>query len=98
MSSFSVYVQIDDKDPIIVELDLNEKLSKIREKLEKNSLIRMNDTLLFAKKINDVLAGIAKENEEDKTLEDIVEKQKKFLHLKSLNEEITKSCNASFKP
>ena len=88
MSSFSVYVQIDDKDPIIVELDLNEKLSKIREKLEKNSLIRMNDTLLFAKKINDVLAGIAKENEEDKTLEDIVEKQKKFLHLKSLNEEI----------
>ncbi|PKY56882.1 hypothetical protein RhiirA4_477496, partial [Rhizophagus irregularis] len=61
---------------VLVNLNLKTSLSKIREKLEKNSEVKMNDTFAFAMMINDdSLAVIAKEDEENITLEKIINKK-----------------------
>jgi hypothetical protein len=89
-----ITVQIDDPPSklVSVELNLNTSLSIIREKLEQNSKIKMNDTLSFANKINNnnnnttsesSLAEIAREDEEKVILENIIDKKNMILHLKS---------------
>ncbi|RGB26130.1 hypothetical protein C1646_770821 [Rhizophagus diaphanus] len=92
--NIDIIVQIDDPPSKHISVSLNpgENLSKIRERLEKNSKIKMNDTLSFANKIvqinnnsnNEIyLAEVAKEDEEKKTLEKIIDKKDKILYLKS---------------
>ncbi|CAB4405176.1 unnamed protein product [Rhizophagus irregularis] len=92
--NIDIIVQIDDPPSKHVSVSLNpgENLSKIREKLEQNSKIKMNDALSFANKIvqinnnnnNEIyLAEVAKEDEEKKTLEKIIDKKNKILYLKS---------------
>jgi hypothetical protein len=85
-------VQMDDTSSklVSVNLDLKDKLSNIRKKLEQNSKVEMNDTLSFANKINNnnktggsSLAEIAKEDEEKIILENIIDKKSKTLYLKS---------------
>ncbi|GBB98065.1 hypothetical protein RclHR1_03130006 [Rhizophagus clarus] len=88
-----IIVQINDPPSKHVSVSLNpgEKLSKIRERLEQNSRIRMNDTISFANKVvqinnNNVenfLAEVAKEDEKKKTLEKIIDKNDNILYLKS---------------
>ncbi|PKY46258.1 hypothetical protein RhiirA4_420496 [Rhizophagus irregularis] len=74
---------------VLVKLNLRASLSKIRDKLEKNSEVKMNDTFSFAKMINNnssesLLAIIAREDEEIIILENIIDiKNDKFLYLKS---------------
>uniref|UniRef100_U9SW67 MACPF domain-containing protein n=1 Tax=Rhizophagus irregularis (strain DAOM 181602 / DAOM 197198 / MUCL 43194) TaxID=747089 RepID=U9SW67_RHIID len=76
---------------VLVKLNLKASLSKIRDKLEKNSEVKMNDTFSFAKMINNnsstsesLLAVIAREDEEIIILENIIDvKNDKFLYLKS---------------
>ncbi|PKY40378.1 hypothetical protein RhiirA4_453744 [Rhizophagus irregularis] len=92
--NIDIIVQIDDPPSKHVSVSLNpgENLSKIRERLEQNSKVKMNDTLSFANKIvqinnnnnNEIyLAEVAKEDEEKKTLEKIIDKKDKILYLKS---------------
>ncbi|PKY53627.1 hypothetical protein RhiirA4_499335 [Rhizophagus irregularis] len=77
---------------VLVNLNLKASLSKIRDILEKNSEIKMNDTFSFAKMINNnsstgksLLAVIAREDEEIIILENIIDvtNDDKFLNLKS---------------
>ncbi|CAB4442636.1 unnamed protein product [Rhizophagus irregularis] len=77
---------------VLVNLNLKNSLSKIREKLEKNSEVKMNDTFSFAMMINNnnstggsLLAIIAREDEETMILENIIniKNNDKFLYLKS---------------
>ncbi|PKY49825.1 hypothetical protein RhiirA4_465955 [Rhizophagus irregularis] len=77
---------------VLVNLNLKVSLSKIRDKLEKNSEVKMNDTFSFAKMINNnsstgesLLAVIAREDEEMIILENIIDVKNddKFLYLKS---------------
>ncbi|PKK60029.1 DNA/RNA polymerase [Rhizophagus irregularis] len=73
----NITIQIPSK-LVLVNLNLKTGLSKIREKLEKNSEVKMNDTFSFAMMINDdSLAVIAKKDEENITLEKIINKKKK---------------------
>ncbi|CAB4379867.1 unnamed protein product [Rhizophagus irregularis] len=85
-----ITVQIDDPQSkrVLVSLNLREKLSNIRKKLEQNSKVKMNDTFSFTNKVgqinnNNILAEIAKEDEEGVTLEKIINKKDKILYLKS---------------
>jgi hypothetical protein len=84
----STNVQDDDASSklVLVNLNLKNSLSKIREKLEQNSIVKMNDTFSFAKKINNIggnsLAEIAREEEEETTLESIIDKEGETLYLK----------------
>ncbi|CAB4442229.1 unnamed protein product [Rhizophagus irregularis] len=89
-----ITVQIDNPPlkHVLVSLNLKEKLSKIRKRLEQNSKVKMNDTLSFTNKVTQInnndnnemfFAEIAKEDEEKITLEKIIEKQDKILYLKS---------------
>ncbi|RGB37268.1 hypothetical protein C1646_813466 [Rhizophagus diaphanus] len=55
-------------DSGVVLLKLNDNLSNIRQELEKDTLISMNDTLLFAENNN----GIAREKEKEWILETII--------------------------
>ncbi|CAB4442611.1 unnamed protein product [Rhizophagus irregularis] len=76
---------------VLVKLNLKASLSKIRDKLEKNSEVKMNDTFSFAKMINNntsstggsLLAVIAREDEEMIILENIIDikNNDKFLYL-----------------
>ncbi|CAB4442648.1 unnamed protein product [Rhizophagus irregularis] len=69
---------------VLVNLNPKTSLSKIREKLEKNSEVKMNDTFSFAMMINNnSLAVIAKEDEENIILEKIIDKKSTLLYLKS---------------
>jgi hypothetical protein len=83
----STDVQDDDASSILVsvKLNLNVSLSIIREKLEKNSIVKMNDTFSFAK-FNSIgkskLAEIAREDEEKMILKNIIDKKSKTLYLK----------------
>ncbi|CAB4427086.1 unnamed protein product [Rhizophagus irregularis] len=89
----NMIVQIDDpRDPqskrVLASLNLGEKLSNIRKKLEQNSKVKMNDTFSFTNKVgqidnNNILAEIAKEDEERMILEKIINKEDKILYLKS---------------
>ncbi|PKY51788.1 hypothetical protein RhiirA4_469023 [Rhizophagus irregularis] len=81
----NITVQMDNASSklVSVNLDLRDKLSNIRKKLEQNSKIEMNDKLSFANKINknnktggSSLAEIAKEDEEKIILENIIDKKK----------------------
>ncbi|UZO20605.1 uncharacterized protein OCT59_013028 [Rhizophagus irregularis] len=89
-----ITVQIDNPPlkHVLVSLNLKEKLSIIRKRLEQNSKVKMNDTLSFTNKVTQInnndnnemfFAEIAKEDEEKITLEKIIEKQDKILYLKS---------------
>ncbi|GBC36343.1 uncharacterized protein OCT59_002738 [Rhizophagus irregularis] len=86
----NITVQIQSK-LVLVNVNLKASLSKIRDILEKNSEVKMNDTFSFAKMINNnsntgesLLAVIAREDEEKRILEDIIDvKNDKFLYLKS---------------
>src|SRR5947209_8564235 len=90
-----VIVQINDhplKLVLVNNLNLKDKLSKIRERLEQNSIIKMNDTLSFVNKIGQIkkdgntrsaLAEIAREDEERMILEKIIEKKFLYLNLNS---------------
>ncbi|CAB5209023.1 unnamed protein product [Rhizophagus irregularis] len=62
-------VQKDGFHSVLVRLNPNEKLSNIRQELEKNSVISMKDIHLFAAKSN----VIAREQEKDWKLDDIIE-------------------------
>ncbi|RGB44061.1 hypothetical protein C1646_749037 [Rhizophagus diaphanus] len=89
----NMIVQIDDPhDPqsicVLASLNLGEKLSNIRKKLEQNSKVKMNDTFSFTNKVgqidnNNILAEIAKEDEERIILEKIINEEDKILYLKS---------------
>ncbi|PKC01675.1 hypothetical protein RhiirA5_381540 [Rhizophagus irregularis] len=89
----NMIVQIDDPhDPqskrVLASLNLGEKLSNIRKKLEQNSKVKMNDTFSFTNKVgqidnNNILAEIAKEDEERIILEKIINKEDRILYLKS---------------
>ncbi|CAB4442692.1 unnamed protein product [Rhizophagus irregularis] len=76
---------------ILVNLNLKVSLSKIRDVLEKNSEVKMNDTFSFAKMTNNYsstgerLAVIAREDEEINILENIIDVKNddKLLYLKS---------------
>ncbi|PKC06568.1 hypothetical protein RhiirA5_419405 [Rhizophagus irregularis] len=80
---------------VLVNLNLKASLSKICDKLEKNSEVKMNDAFSFTKMINNnsnnsstgenLLAIIAREDEEKRILEDIIDVKNddKFLYLKS---------------
>ncbi|GBB92854.1 hypothetical protein RclHR1_20680002 [Rhizophagus clarus] len=86
-----VTVQIDDPSSklVLVNLNLKDNLSKIRKRLEQNSKVKMNNTLTFAYKISQTnntegsLAEIAREDEENIILEEIVEKKNNILYLNS---------------
>jgi hypothetical protein len=86
-----ITVQIGDppSNLILVNLNFKEKLTKVREKLEQNSKVKMNNTLTFTYKINQTnntgssLAEVAREDEEVIILEEIVEKKYNILYLKS---------------
>ncbi|CAB4418968.1 unnamed protein product [Rhizophagus irregularis] len=94
-------VVIDDKTPVSIELEpneTNEKLTKIREKLKNNSLIQMDDSLLFAKKVNNMLALIAIEDEERRTLRNTLNAIEKILYLKYLDEKVNVYTNNSQEP
>jgi hypothetical protein len=87
-----ITVQIDDPPSkrVLVSLNLSEKLSKVRKRLEQNSIIKMNNTLSFTNKVGQIynnvenfLAEIAKEDEERIILEKIINKKDKILYLKS---------------
>src|SRR3954453_2133000 len=58
---------------VLVSLNLSDKLSNTRKELEKNSEIKITDTLSFARK-TDVFSKIANEDEKGIILNDIVEK------------------------
>uniref|UniRef100_U9T872 MACPF domain-containing protein n=1 Tax=Rhizophagus irregularis (strain DAOM 181602 / DAOM 197198 / MUCL 43194) TaxID=747089 RepID=U9T872_RHIID len=87
----STNVQEDNTSKLVsANLNCKDNLSKIRDKLEKNSEIKMNDTFSFAKIINNnsstsgsLLAVIAREDEETITLENIINKESNILYLKS---------------
>jgi hypothetical protein len=91
--NIDIIIQIDDPPSKHVSVSLNprKKLSKIREILEQNSKVKMNDTLSFANRvilinnnnIENFLAEVAKEDEEKKTLEKIIDKKDNILYLKS---------------
>ncbi|RIA91145.1 hypothetical protein C1645_768268 [Glomus cerebriforme] len=79
-----VSVQIGDStsSSVLVSLNLNDNLLRIRQELEQNSEIKMNDTMLFAKKFSItnnnsiesyVLSEIASEDENKKILNDIID-------------------------
>ncbi|CAB4442682.1 unnamed protein product [Rhizophagus irregularis] len=77
---------------VLVNLNLKASLSEIRENLEKNSEVKMNDTFLFTKMIKNnnstggsLLAIIAREDEEMIILENIIgiNNYNIFLYLKS---------------
>ncbi|RIA83526.1 hypothetical protein C1645_742990 [Glomus cerebriforme] len=80
-----ITVQIDDPPSklVLVNLNIKDKLSNIRERLEQNSKIKMNNTLSFA---NSLLAEVAKEDEEKIILEKIIDKTNKILYLKTESE------------
>ncbi|GBB98425.1 hypothetical protein RclHR1_03220018 [Rhizophagus clarus] len=101
-----VTVQIDDPPSklVLVNLNVKCKLLKVRERLEQNSKVRMNDTLSFANKINNnssingsLLAVIASEDEEKVTLKKIIDKKNKFVYLKSESEPDWKFLKDKFK-
>jgi hypothetical protein len=77
-NKLNVRVNINDSQLLkskIVKLTLENNLSTIRENLKDDKTIKMNDRLLFSKKFADnKLAEISRENENDFTLNDIVEK------------------------
>ncbi|UZO11237.1 uncharacterized protein OCT59_002808 [Rhizophagus irregularis] len=85
----NITVQIDDISSkfVLVNLNLKCKLSKIRKRLEQNTKVKMNDTLSFANMFNNnngsSLAEIAREDEEEIILENIIDKKSKTLYLKS---------------
>ncbi len=89
MAVDSIIVQIDDPKSklVLVNLNIKDKLSKTRERLEQNSEVKMNDTLKFANKLSQInntggsLAEIAKEDEENIILENIIEKKNNILYL-----------------
>ncbi|PKY49822.1 hypothetical protein RhiirA4_465949 [Rhizophagus irregularis] len=89
--NIKITVQIDNPPSKLVLVNLNpkDKLSKIREKLEQNSKVKMNDALTFAYKISQnnntggSLAEIAREDEEKIILEKIMDKKSNFIFLKS---------------
>ncbi|EXX64602.1 hypothetical protein RirG_141150 [Rhizophagus irregularis DAOM 197198w] len=60
-----------------IQLELEDKLSDIREKLKKDGTIKMNDTLLFSKNFYNKdkfeLTAISRENEKEITLNNIIE-------------------------
>ncbi|UZO11343.1 uncharacterized protein OCT59_002914 [Rhizophagus irregularis] len=86
-----ITVKIDDLQSKVVSINLNlkYKLSKVREILKQNSKVKMDDTLTFAYKISQnnntrgSLAEIAREDEEKKILENIINKKSKTLYLTS---------------
>lgn len=81
-----ITVQIDDPQPKTawVKLNLKDNLSKARETLEKNTVIKMNDSLSFARRNNDhdSIDEIAKEDEKGKILNDIIDDKRKILYLR----------------
>ncbi|CAI2173229.1 14957_t:CDS:2 [Funneliformis geosporum] len=81
-----IVVQIDDQSSLnkLVTLNPKDNLSNIRKKLEENSLIEMN-TLIFAKKCGQnnkvTLAEIAREDENKKVLNNIIENSPDNLYI-----------------
>jgi hypothetical protein len=64
-------------DSFSSQLHLNDKLSKVREKL-KGDNVKINDTLSFA---NSLMAEIAREDEDEIILKEIIDAENKVLHL-----------------
>ncbi|CAB4494229.1 unnamed protein product [Rhizophagus irregularis] len=85
-----ITVQIDNQRPVLVSLNLEDKLSKIRERLMQK--VKMNDILSFAKKISydknneSLFARIVRGDEAEILLREIVERKNEnliFLYLSS---------------
>ncbi|RIA99003.1 hypothetical protein C1645_557228 [Glomus cerebriforme] len=86
-----VIVQIEDSPRKLVHLNLHDKLSKVRLTL-KNRSINV-DTLLFAKKENEVISEMPRVEEEERSLKDIVGRDN-ILYLKKDSEpDIPYLCN-----
>ncbi len=80
-ANVGINVQVDDPQSYTyVILNHNDNLSNVRKVLEGNSNVKMNDSLLFAIKTND-FAKIAKEDEENMILNDII-KEDNVLYLR----------------
>src|SRR5688572_21399305 len=77
-NGFDIIVQVDGEQPVLANLNPKEKLSNVRASLEKNSLIKMDSKLLFTKKGGKIYKAA---DEEKKTLENVIGKKKKILHL-----------------
>ncbi|PKC62504.1 kinase-like protein [Rhizophagus irregularis] len=87
-----ITVQIgDDNSQQLVHLNLKDKLSSIRGKLEHHSMIKMDDALLFAKRNNQNYALIAREEEDKIILVEIMDTENKILYLRknSVRSDIT---------
>ncbi|CAG8567460.1 1800_t:CDS:2, partial [Rhizophagus irregularis] len=87
-----ITVQIgDDNSQQLVHLNLKDKLSSIRGKLEHHSMIKMDDALLFAKSNNQNYALIAREEEDKIILAEIMDTENKILYLRknSVRSDIT---------
>ena len=76
-------VQIDDDKKYIAHLNLEDKLSNVRRQLEQNTEVKLNNALSFSKNISQEYASIAREDEEETKLKEIVETETKILYLKS---------------
>ncbi|CAB4418969.1 unnamed protein product [Rhizophagus irregularis] len=77
-----IVVLIDDQQPVLVNLDPENKLSKIRKTLKENSVVSMDDTLSFAKEErnnNNSSSYYSFSDEENIILKDIIRKE--ILHL-----------------
>ncbi|GES95389.1 hypothetical protein GLOIN_2v1813311 [Rhizophagus clarus] len=87
VSMGSANIQDDTSSKLVsVNLDLKDKLSTVRQKLAQHSKVKMNDMLSFANKnSNDIsgssLAEIAREDEENITLENILDNESKTIYL-----------------
>ncbi|GES95312.1 hypothetical protein GLOIN_2v1594955 [Rhizophagus clarus] len=78
-----VTVQIgDDNLQLLVHLNLKDNLSNTRKNLKRNSLIKMDDTLLFAKRNNQHYALIAREEEGKIILVEIIDMESKILYIR----------------
>lgn len=76
-----IKVQIDNRQPVLVRLNLKETLSNIRERFENDSSIKMDNTLSFAKKKGGDIINYEYADEEKTILKNIVEKKEKILYL-----------------
>ncbi|CAB5379062.1 unnamed protein product [Rhizophagus irregularis] len=87
-----ITVQIgDDNSQQLVHLNLKDKLSSIRGKLEHHSMIKMDDALLFAKRNNQNYALIAREEEDKIIFAENMDTENKILYLRknSVRSDIT---------
>src|SRR2546425_855981 len=82
-----ITVQVDNQEPVLVYLNLKEKLSNTRKRLKENSLVKMDSTLSFAEKkaTSCIFAEILREDEGNMILEKIMNTEDKILYLTKIS-------------